>query len=156
VSTDHTTQSVLFNIRFEDPVVVKFEQAHSSSDGGLVLLQAADQKLGLSGAISGALRDWRDCARVQHTLKELIQQRIFGIASGYPDGNDAATLKDDPMLKLALGRDPIDGASLASQPTLSRLENGLGARNLVRMSHAMLDTALRLSRHRRRRTRRVT
>ena len=60
---------------------------------------------------------------MRHTLTDLLNQRIFGIACGHPDGNDADHLADDPIHKLLLGRDPVAGAPLASQPTISRFEN---------------------------------
>ena len=68
-----------------------------------------------------------------HQVRELLQQRVFGIACGYADGNDAARLRDDPVLKLLIGRDPLEGKALASQPTLSRFENSVGRRELQRM-----------------------
>ena len=59
-------------------------------------------------------------------LADLLAQRIYGLACGYPDANDADRLAEDPIQKLLLGRDPVGGAPLASQPTLSRFENGPG------------------------------
>ena len=68
--------------------------------------------------------DKRAAEKIRHTFADLIGQRIFGIACGHPDGNDADHLADDPIHKLLLGRDPVSGAPLASQPTISRFENG--------------------------------
>ena len=68
-----------------------------------------------------------------HTLHDLIRQRVFGIACGYADCNDAARLAEDPIHKLLVGRDPLAGEALASQPTLSRFENGIGPKALYRM-----------------------
>jgi len=90
------------------------------------------------------LRDWcdrgkllslddRQPAKVRHTLADLLAQRIFGLACGHADANDADRLGDDPIHKLLLGRDPIAGVSLASQPTISRFENRVGIQEL----HAM-------------------
>ena len=70
------------------------------------------------------LADQRAPGKIRHTLADLIGQRIFGIACGHADGNDADHLADDPIHKLLLGRDPVSGAALASQPTISRFENG--------------------------------
>jgi len=153
---DSTAQTVLFNSVYKKPVVAMFDQAHSSSDGGLVLLQAADKQLGLCAALAACAKDWRDRSRVQHSFLELLQQRVFGIACGYPDANDARGLAEDPLQKLAIGRDPIEGISLASQPTLSRFENGLGSRNLVKMFYALTDVVLKSARCRRSRVRRIT
>ena len=71
--------------------------------------------------------------KIRHTLEDLIGQRVFGIACGHPDGNDADHLADDPIHTLLLDRDPLAGAPLASQPTISRFENGAGRAALYRM-----------------------
>ena len=63
--------------------------------------------------------------------EDLLAQRIYGLACGHPDANDADRLADDPIHKLLLGRDPVDGDALASQPTISRFENGVGPRELL-------------------------
>jgi hypothetical protein len=79
---------------------------------------------------------------VEHDLPTLVRQRCFGLACGYPDANDAARLKDDPIHKLLVGRDPTTGAALASQPTLSRFENGIATRDLVRLTYALADVVI--------------
>ena len=120
----HTSrQSVLFECLSKKAVTVKFDQDHASSDGGAVLLKACDQKLKLSTTLASCLSDDRQQSKVTHSLEELFRQRLFAIACGYADGNDAARLADDPVMKLLAGRDPLSGGSLASQPTLSRFEN---------------------------------
>lgn len=155
---DHTTtQCQLFADFFRKPVVVRFDQDHSSSDGGAVLLRAADLRLQLTRHLSACLRDERDPAKVRHEIGELLSQRVFGIACGYPDGNDAARLANDPVHKLLVGRDPLDGEALASQPTLSRFENSISRGPLYRMGEALADVVI--ARHRQRlrgRARRVT
>jgi len=155
VSIDPTTQTVLFTSIFEKPVVAKFDQAHSSSDGGLVLLQAADQRLGLCDALASCVRDPRDPSRVQHSMQELIRQRVMAIACGYPDANDASGLSGDPVHKLAVGRDPIDGQTLASQSTLSRFENSFSSRDLTRMAYALSDVAIASAKRRTRKVRKI-
>ena len=76
---------------------------------------------------------------MKHELRELITQRVMAIAFGYEDTNDAARLAGDPVHKLLVGRDPIDGADLASQPTLSRFENAPNRKELLRMREALAD-----------------
>lgn len=137
-----TTQGVLFEGLFRKPLHARFDQAHASSDGGAVVLAAADRRLGLIDRLADCLDDPRDPARRRHELRELLAQRIFGLACGYEDANDAARLADDPVHKLLLGRDPVRGEALASQPTLSRFENGVGRAGLLAMSAALLDTVL--------------
>jgi hypothetical protein len=137
--------------------VAKFDQRHGSSDGGAILLRAADQRLGLTSALACALEDERQSKKIKHELGELLTQRVMAIACGYPDANDAARLGSDPVHKLLVGRDPIQGEDLASQPTLSRFENSRDRKQLFRMSEALADCVI--ERHRRRlqgRARRVT
>ena len=158
MSTDSTTQSVLFPQLFSrQTVVAKFDQAHSSSDGGALLLKAVDEQLGLSQGLASCLGDRRQPGKIRHEIEELLRQRTFGIACGYADGNDAARIGDDPMHKLLAGRDPIAGEALASQPTLSRFENRVGRADLFRMADTLADTVL--AHHRRRlraKARRIT
>ena len=129
---DTIPQSVLFPDLGKKPLVVTFDQAHASSDGGAVLLKAADGALGLTASLATVLSDARAAARVTHAWADVLRQRIFGIACGYPDGNDADGLAEDPIQKLLLDRDPIQGGRLASQPTISRFENALRPRDLYR------------------------
>ncbi len=84
-----------------------------------------------------------------HTLHDLIRQRVFAMACGYADCNDAARLADDPIQKLLVGRDPIAGEALASQPTLSRFENAAGPQVLYRMGEALADAVIERQRRRR-------
>jgi hypothetical protein len=142
-------QTVLFPDLAERPLVATFDQPHASSDGGAILLKAADRQLGLLAARTATVPDARASARVTHGVGDLIAQRVFAIACGHPDGNDADRLADDPIHKLLLGRDPIVGARLASQPTVSRFEHTAAPRMLLAMSTALADTVI--ARHRRRR-----
>ena len=109
------SQTVLFPDLFDKPLVATFKREQASSDGGAVLLKAAERVYGLVKAFAGCLADKRVPEKIRHTLAELIGQRIFGIACGHPDGNDADHLAEDPIHKLLLGRDPVAGAPLASQ-----------------------------------------
>ena len=85
---------------------------------GAVLLKAAERVYGVVKAFARCLADRRAPGKIRHTLEDLIGQRVFGIACGHPDGNDADHLSDDPIHKLLLDRDPLAGAPLASQPTI--------------------------------------
>jgi hypothetical protein len=98
-----------------------FDGGSVCSDGGLLLLRKADDRLGLSELAALCIRDNRRPDLIQHSNQDLLRQRIFAIASGYEDCNDALTLRHDAMHKLAVGKLASDD-SLASQPTLSRFE----------------------------------
>ncbi len=119
-----------------------FDEPDSTSDGGALLLKAADKRLGLTTRLAACLADARDPTRVAHTTLDLMQQRVFGWALGYPDGNDVARVGHDPMHKLLLDRDPLKGEALASQPTLSRYENGVSATELLRAAKALACSVL--------------
>ena len=82
-------------------MVAKFDQRQGSSDGGAILLKAAERRLGLTSALAGCLRDDRQPGKVRHELRELITQRVMAIALGYEDASDAARLACDPILCLA-------------------------------------------------------
>jgi hypothetical protein len=154
---DTIPQTVLFPDLFDKPLVATFDQQHASSDGGAVLLKAAERQYGMVDEFADCLVDARQPGKIRHTLADLLGQRIFGIACGHPDANDADRLTDDPIHKLLLGRDPITGDGLASQPTISRFENHVGRAALYRMAR---ELAMRVvDRHRRRRrgkARRIT
>ena len=157
MSEDSTTQCLLFPGIFRKPIVAQFNQREGSSDGGALLLKAADRHYGLVSGLSSCLRDDRQAGKVDHSLRELVGQRVFSIACGYPDANDSARLSGDPIHKLLLDRDPIEGRDLASQPTLSRFENGVGVKELYRAGEFLADSVIRRHAKRlRHRTYRVT
>ncbi len=150
-------QAVHFPDLFDRPLVVAFDQPHASSDGGAVLLKAVDRRLGLTAGLAASLVDTRASGRVTHPLADLLAQRVFGLACGYADGNDADRLAEDPIQKLLLDRDPIEGQALASQPTVSRFENAVGPRALYQLGRTLAATVI--DRHRQRlqgRARRIT
>jgi hypothetical protein len=140
--TQFTTQSVLFGIDFHKPVTVTFDQPDSSSDGGAVLLKAVDNNLSLTERLNICMCDPRQPGKVIHSNLDLLRQRVYGIASGYPDCNDSDALADDPIQKLLLDRDPIEGQSLGSQPTLSRFENSVDSKDLFVMAESLADVVV--------------
>ena len=150
-------QTVLFPDLFTKPLVATFDQQHASSDGGAVLLKAAERQYGLIEGFAECLVDDREAGKVRHTLEDLLGQRVFGIACGHPDGNDADRLADDPIHKLLLERDPVTGEALASQPTVSRFENQVGSQELYAMGCELAASVVeRHHRRRRGRARRIT
>ncbi len=119
-----------------------FDGGRLTSDGGLPWLAEAEEAVGICTAFAACIPEWRG-QRVRHALETLVRQRVFQIACGYEDQNDADTLRTDPLLKLVCGRRPESGADLASQPTISRLENAVDRHACVRLAHALLDVYLR-------------
>jgi hypothetical protein len=147
----------LFPGLFEKLVVAQFDQRQGNSDGGAILLQEVDRQLGVSAALAACLRDERQAGKVEHTIHEMLGQRIFGLACGYADTNDAARLVNDPVHKLLVGKDPESEQGLASQPTLCRFENAIGPRELYLCAEALADTVLsRQQRRLKKRVRRIT
>lgn len=137
-------QSATPTIRCTCPAPVsltaRFDGPQLTSDGGLVWLAEADAVLGLAVRLADAMPEWRT-GFVRHSRLELLRQRLFQIACGYEDQNDADTLRFDPLFKLVCGRLPEDGP-LASQPTHSRFENAIDARTCRRLAEALLGLYL--------------
>jgi Transposase DDE domain group 1 len=123
------------------PIALDFGGGDLSSDAGLIPLALADQQMQLTKQMANALHDPRDPRRIDHSLHDLLRERIYLIAQGYADQNDATTLRHDPVLKLSVGRTPSE-APLASQATLSRLENHVTRADLVRLGQVLLDQFL--------------
>lgn len=111
------------------PITVAFDAPHISSDGGALVLRQMDDRLGLSERLAALLPDEREPRKVKHDRREQMRQRLYQIAVGYPDGNDAERLRHDPLLKSVCARSPHT-TGLSSQPTLSRLENAVDLRQL--------------------------
>jgi len=121
------------------PVHVAFDGGRMTSDAGILLLAAIEQRHGIAERLAACIEDPRAPERVRHGLAEMIRYRALLIAAGYPDGTDCDALKSDPAFKMAVGRLPESGADLCSQPTISRLENLPGATALKRMMAAMVE-----------------
>ncbi len=119
-----------------------FDGGRLTSDGGLPWLAEAEEAVGICAAFAACVPEWRG-PHVRHSLETLVRQRVFQIACGYEDQNDADTLRTDPLLKLVCGRRPESDADLASQPTMSRLENAVDRHACARLAHALLDVYLR-------------
>lgn len=115
-----------------------FDAGRLTSDGGLPWLAEADRALGLCRALAACVPEWRR-GPVRHSLETLVRQRVFQIACGYADQNDAVTLRSDPLLKLVCGRRPESDPDLASQPTLSRLENAVDRHAVEALAEALVD-----------------
>lgn len=108
------------SMRFETPAPLALEAAFDggrlTSDGGLLWLAEVDRELGICGEISARVAEWRGRG-VKHPLSTLVRQRVYQIASGYQDQNDANALRSEPLLKPVSGRLPEAGEDLARPPS---------------------------------------
>ena len=122
MKTECNAKQVEFDGLGRRRMVASFDAEHISSDGGLPLLHRVDQRFGLMRRFAACFRDHRSPEFIHHTVEELVRQRVFGIACGYEDLVDHATLRNDPLLAAVVGKaDPV-GQPLASPSTLNRLE----------------------------------
>src|SRR5512134_3435895 len=119
-------------------IVARFDGGRLSSDGGLLVLREIERRLSVADRLAACIEDPRDPDSTVHTLADIIRFRLLMIAAGYEDGNDADTVRTDPLFKLALERLPA-GRDLCSQSTISRLENLQDARTLLRLGRALVD-----------------
>lgn len=109
-----TTPYLLFPDLVDQPLTTRFDVPNASSDGGAVLLNAADRRLGLIPASPARWSTSASPAGIRHGVADLLGQRIYGLALGNDDANDAARLADDPVHKLLFGREPITGEALGA------------------------------------------
>lgn len=131
-TTDCTDQPLLFQDLGSRQVVADFSGGTLSTDGGVLLLRQVDRGLGVSAALAACFQDRRDARWVDHSVQQLVAQRLYALALGYEDLNDHALLRRDPLLAVACEKtDPLGGdrllpqfrdAALAAPATLNRLE----------------------------------
>jgi hypothetical protein len=139
--TDCATTKLCFGTQTHLALEAAFDGGRITSDGGLVWLAELEKELGLCEKMAEHVPEWRK-RRGHHSLVALIRQRVFQIACGYEDQNDSNSLREDPLFKLVCGSLPQTGTNLASQPTISRLENAATARSCYRMAEALLELYL--------------
>jgi Transposase DDE domain group 1 len=122
-------------------LTVDFAGGNQSSDSGLLLLRQAERKLGVCRRLADTMPDRRDPSRICHDMFEMVMARVSAIACGHEDAIDLDRLRHDPLMKLAVGRCPDSGAPLASQSTISRLENAPSKTEAARLTAALVDQA---------------
>ncbi len=121
-------------------IIAAFDGGRLTSDGGVMLLAAAERRLGLADRLAALIADPRNPLLVTHSVADILRARMLLIACGYEDADDLDHLRTDPGFKLACGRLPDTGHDLCSQPTMSRWENAPSLREVIRLSYAMIDT----------------
>jgi hypothetical protein len=122
VKTERNARQVEFDSVGKRKLVAAFDGEHISSDGGLALLHRTDQRFGLMKKFAECFKDLRRPELIEHTVEELVRQRVFGIACGYEDLVDHETLRNDPLLAAVVGKSEPQKQPLASPSTLNRLE----------------------------------
>ena len=120
-------------------VIADFLGGRLTTDAGALLLRELGQRLGLFDALDRVIPDPRWLPMVVHDQKTMLAQRIVAIALGYEDLNDHQTLRSDPALQIAAGKDPDPALPLASPPTLCRLENRVDRKTLVKGAEVLVD-----------------
>lgn len=108
--------------RFQRKLTIDFNGGSITGEAGLTLVREFDERVGLTAGLAALIEDDRDDRYVNHPMLSLLRQRIYQIVAGYEDCNDATYLRDEPTMQSVAGE---VGAALASQPTLSRLENSV-------------------------------
>ncbi len=139
---DCATTKLHFGTQTALALEAAFDGGRITSDGGLVWLAELEKEVGLCQKMAECVPEWRK-RRGHHSLVALMRQRVFQIACGYENQNDSNLLREDPLLKLVCGSLPETGANLASQPTISRLENAATARSCYRIAETLLELYLR-------------
>jgi hypothetical protein len=137
--SDDTIEPFSFPAVGRKKVTAAFDGGRITSDGGVMLLAAAERRIGIAQMLALLIADPRDPALVRHSVADILRARMLAIACGYEDADDLDHLRTDPGFKLACGRLPDSGADLCSQPTMSRWENAPRLREVVRMTYAMVD-----------------
>jgi len=139
---EYTTSPIFFNSISGKKVQADFDGGEITSDAGVLLLRETENHIGIIDSFSHCIRDRRDQRYVKQEFTDILSQRIYQIAAGYEDANDSNALRSDPAFKIAAGRLPISGKDLASQPTISRMENDARRSDLIRMGYALVDQFL--------------
>lgn len=136
---DPTTSQLEFAPLKGKKITARFDEPRVSSDGGVLYMREVDLQTGLMDRLVAAIYDPRRQTHIDHKLAELLRQRTYQISCGYEDADDCDHLRTDPALKTAVGRDPQDDPDLGSQPTMTRLENAVTRRDLLRLGYAFID-----------------
>jgi hypothetical protein len=128
-----------FTFLSDRPVVVKFSDLELSSDAGILLARQAEEQVQVCRGIASCIEDWREPNKITHTLEQLVSQRVYQLVGGYEDAMDSNQLRHDPIYKIACGRLPLPEQDLlASQPSITRLENHVSKSEVSAMRSQMV------------------
>ena len=135
---DDTIEPFWFPAVGRKKLTAAFDGGRLTSDGGVMLLAAAERRIGIAQRLASLIADPRNPLLITHSVEDILRARMLAIACGYEDADDLDHLRTDPGFKLACGRLPDTGDDLCSQPTMSRWENAPTLREVVRMTYAMI------------------
>jgi hypothetical protein len=122
--TECTQSGFEFTAHFSRDVEARFDGGQMTSDGGALLLREADGRIGLVDRLARCFRDGRSQHRVSHSVRQMLAQRIYGLALGYEDLTDHDELRHDPLLAVLSGSKAAGEKPLAGKSTLNRMELG--------------------------------
>lgn len=127
----------LFNLsdHGKKKVEVKFSMEETSNDAGLLLLHEVEKQIGLIDSLANCINDERHQSYVEHSVRSMLNQRVMQIAAGYEDANDCNILKNNQILKICADSEK----ALATQPTMCRFENQVGAKELYKIAKVFVD-----------------
>jgi hypothetical protein len=123
--TECNQSSFGFEAAGKREIVARFDGGTISSDSGAFLLRQTDKRLNLLPRLAECFLDGRNQNLVEHTIQEMLAQRIYGLALGYEDINDHEQLRKDPVFGVLAGREALE-EPLAGKSTLNRMELGTG------------------------------
>lgn len=141
-------RQLTFSFYQHKQLVADFKGGQISSDAGLLTVRELDARLGWLAEAASLISDPRRPRSTDLDMLTLLRQRVFGLVGGYEDQNDHDRLRTDPVLKLSCDRAP-EQDPLASQPTLSRFENGVTAREVTRINRLLVEHYIRLHKRKR-------
>src|SRR6516164_3503859 len=120
--TECTQSQFEFTDHFSRQVVARFDGGTITTDGGGLLLRETDRRLNVLPRLAECFLDARNPILVEHSVEQLVAQRVYGLALGYEDLNDHEQLRQDPLLRVLAGKAHVEGSPLAGKSTLNRLE----------------------------------
>lgn len=121
-------------------LIVQFSDLELSADAGILLARQAEETVQVCQRLADCIEEWRDPNKITHSLHQLVSQRVYQLVGGYEDANDSNQLRHDPIYKIVCGRLPLaEQDLLASQPTMTRLENHISKREVARMRSRLVE-----------------
>jgi len=139
---------ICFSFQEKKTITINFAGGNITSDAGLLPIRQYDEKIGFTQRLARIISDKRKPCLIHHDLTDIVRQRLYGIIAGYEDANDSQYLCNDPVFLTITGNRLSD--SLASQPTISRFETSIIAREVVKLNRFLLDHYLNRAKKRRR------